>query len=221
MRSTYIRYLSDSLLKRWRLLCPPCYSPKPALFVDRDGVLIEDQHHLCHPGNVLLCPGAKTLLKKAMQHEWPVVLITNQSGISRGYFTWQEYEQVTDQLLELLGSAAPLAGIYANGHGPEAPSTSWRKPSPAMLLAAAADLNLDLSRSLLIGDRLSDLQAGASAGLPWLGHVQTGHGAKERQAVKHWWKSQEKLITSNNQFFKLECLHTLLDFPIHLLNCFG
>jgi len=213
-------YSSDPLLERRRLIYPPYFSPKPALFLDRDGVLIEDQHHLCHPDNVLLCAGAKTLLKNAMQHDWPVVLITNQSGIARGYFNWQVYEQVTDRLLELLGSNAPLAGIYANGHGPDTPPTSWRKPSPAMLMAAAADLNIDLSRSLLIGDRLSDLQAGASAGLPWLGHVLTGHGAKERSSVKKW-TSQRKLIKSKNQFFRLDYLDTLLNFPLPLLISIG
>jgi len=201
-------------------MCLPCSKPKPALFLDRDGVLIEDQNHLCHAGNIFLCQGAKTLLKYAMQQNWPVVLITNQSGIARGYFDWEEYERVTDRLLKLLKSTAPLAAIYANGHGPEAPPNSWRKPSPAMLLAAAKDLNLDLSRSLLIGDRLSDLKAGASAGLPWLGHVLTGHGAKERSEVKHW-ISQKKAMTSKNPFFKLDYLDTLLDFSLDRLNCLG
>ena len=220
MSSISIRQSSDPLLERRRLMRSPCSKPKPALFLDRDGVLIEDKHHLSNPDNVLLCPGAKTLLKNAFQQGLPVVMITNQSGIARGYFNWQDYERVTDRLLELLGSTAPLAGIYANGHGPNAPLTSWRKPSPEMLLTAAKDLNIDLSRSLLIGDRLSDLRAGASAGLPWLGHVLTGHGEKERHAIKHWF-SQRDLITSTSPFFKLEYLNTLLDFPLHRLTCIG
>ena len=115
----------------------------------------------------------------------PVVLITNQYGIERGHFDWQVYERVTNRLLELLGSIAAPAAIYANGYGPNAPSDSWRKSSPEMLLAAARDLNLDLNQSLLVGDRLSDLQAGGKAGLPWLGHVHSGHGSKELSAIKH------------------------------------
>ena len=87
-----------------------------------------------------------------------------------------------------------------------------------MLLAAAADLNIDLSRSLLIGDRLSELKAGESAGLPWLGHVLTGHGKEDRSAVKEW-ILERNLIKSKNRLFNLDYLDTLLDFPIHLLNC--
>lgn len=186
----------------------------PALFLDRDGVLIEDKHHVSDPDQVVLCQGAKTLVEKANHNGLPVVVITNQSGIARGYFMWQEYEQVTDRLLDILGSRAPLAGIYANGHGPNASSMSWRKPSPAMLLAAAADLNLDLGRSLLIGDRLSDLQAGKRAGLPFLAHVLTGHGTKERKNVEHW-NSKIQQSSRKNPGFELILLKSLLNVPIH------
>jgi D-glycero-D-manno-heptose 1,7-bisphosphate phosphatase len=207
----------DSGLERRRLLTAPCPSPQPALFLDRDGVVIEDRHHLCDPAAVELCPGAQDLLQQARQAGWPVVLITNQSGIARGYFDWEAYEQVTDKLLELLGAEAPLAAIYANGHGPGAPHHSWRKPSPAMLLAAATNLHLDLSRSLLVGDRLSDLQAGASAGLPWLGHVLSGHGQQERAGVQQWWKQNQE-PTSKNGARELVLLQSLLDFPIDRLS---
>ena len=200
-------------LERRRLLAAPCPSPKPALFLDRDGVVIEDWHHLCDPAAVELCPGAQNLLQQAKQAGWPVVLITNQSGIARGYFDWEAYEQVTDKLLELLGAEAPLAAIYANGHGPGAPPQSWRKPSPAMLLAAAEDLQLDLSRSLLVGDRLSDLQAGANAGLPWLAHVLSGHGQQERAVVQHWW-TQTREPTDENANRELMLLQSLLEFPV-------
>jgi D-glycero-D-manno-heptose 1,7-bisphosphate phosphatase len=183
------------------------------LFLDRDGVVIEDRHHLCDPAAVELCPGAQDLLQQARQAGWPVVLVTNQSGIARGYFDWKSYEQVTDRLLELLGAEAPVAAIYANGHGPGAPPDSWRKPSSAMLLAAAEDLQLDLSRSLLVGDRLSDLQAGARAGLPWLAHVLSGHGQQERVAVQHWW-AQRREPTGENAKGELALLQSLLEFPV-------
>jgi D-glycero-D-manno-heptose 1,7-bisphosphate phosphatase len=200
-------------LERCRLLAAPCPSPKPALFLDRDGVVIEDRHHLYDPAAVELCPGAQALLQQANQAGWPVVLVTNQSGIARGYFDWKAYEQVTDRLLELLGTEAPVAAIYANGHRPGAPPHSWRKPSPAMLLAAAADLRLDLSRSLLVGDRLSDLQAGARAGLPWLTHVLSGHGQQERAAVQEWW-AQRREPTGENAKRELVLLQSLLEFPV-------
>jgi len=204
-------------LERRRLLVGSFPIPRPALFLDRDGVLIADKHHLCDPINVELCLGAMALVAAAHSYGWPVVVVTNQSGIARGYFNWHAYELISDRLLEILGTSAPLAAIYANGHGPQAPRSSWRKPSPAMLLAAAEDLNLDLNRSVLVGDRLSDLQAGASAGLPCLVHVLSGHGEQERSAVIGWDDQRRHSIDINHKP-DLILLQSLLDFPLRLLN---
>jgi D-glycero-D-manno-heptose 1,7-bisphosphate phosphatase len=203
----------EAPLERRRLLHAPWPTSQPALFLDRDGVLNEDQHHLCDPHQLVLCPGALSLVNYSNQQGWPVVVITNQSGIARGYFDWDAYERVTDRLLALLGPKALIAAIYANGHGPDAPSTSWRKPSPAMLLAASKELNLDLSRSLLIGDRLSDLEAGARAGLSWLVHVLSGHGLEERAVVEQWGSQ----ASSDNGNCELTLLNSLLEFPCHRL----
>ena len=142
-------------LERRRLLQAPWTQPRPALFLDRDGVVIEDRHHLCDPDQVRLCLGARELIASAHRHRWPVVVITNQSGISRDLFSWTNVEQVNTRMQELLGPDAPVAAIYANGHNPEAPANSWRKPSPQMVLAASKALNLELERSLLVGDRLT------------------------------------------------------------------
>jgi len=204
---------TSAVLERRLLLSPALYAPTPALFLDRDGVIIQEKHHLCHPDEVELCPGIHKLLNHAQQAGWPVVVITNQSGIARGYFGWEDYDAVTQRLLSLLGDDAPLSGIYANGHGPDTTAGSWRKPSPAMLQAAAADLNLDLRRSLLVGDRLSDLQAGTRAGLRWVAHVCTGHGEKERSQVLSW---HQRKHSSNRETDDLEIalLRTLQDFPL-------
>ncbi len=191
--------------------------PKAALFLDRDGVVIEDKHHLHDPAEVQLCPGVIELLYHTKQAGWPVVVITNQSGIARGYFDWQAYEAVTCRLVELLGDTAPLAGIYANGHGPSSGPSSWRKPSPAMLQAAAADLNLDLRRSLLVGDRLSDLKAGARAGLRWVAHVCTGHGERERSQVLSWHQRNHP-TKSETDDLELALLGTLQDFPLERIS---
>ena len=209
--------LSFSSLEHRRLLRRPYLKPAPALFLDRDGVLIEDRQHLCDPDQVQLCPGALQLLEAANARDWPVVLITNQSGIARGYFGWDAYERVTDRLLELLGPLTPIAAIYASGHGPNSPATSWRKPSPAMLLAAATDLHLDLSRSLLVGDRLTDLLAGSRGGLNWLGHVTTGHGQWERDAVEIW-SAQIQDANKQNHSCDVVLLETLHDFPVDRLH---
>ena len=157
---------------------------QPALFLDRDGVVIEDKHHLCDPQLVELCRGAKEVIEAAKNKGHAVVLITNQSGISRGYFSWDDYYRVTIKMLELLGKNAEPTAIYANGYCSSQSLESWRKPNPGMLLKAATDLRIDLSQSSIIGDRFSDLKAGEHAGLMELIHVLTGHGYKERPLIE-------------------------------------
>jgi D-glycero-D-manno-heptose 1,7-bisphosphate phosphatase len=196
----------------------PFEKPRPALFLDRDGVLIEDRHYLCKPEEVSLCLGAYMLLVQAASRQCPVVVVTNQSGIFRGIFDWDAYRDVTNRMLEILGAAAPLAALYANGHGPDAAPSSWRKPSPAMLIEAAADLNLDLSRSLLIGDRLTDLKAGAAAGLKHLTHVLTGHGQKERSSVTAW-AAKERPQCRSGISLEVDLIDSLCDFPLDYLIC--
>ena len=208
--------MATSCVERRLLLAKPASAPTPALFLDRDGVIIEDRHHIRDPAAVQLCPGAWQLIHHASQAGWPVVVITNQSGIARGLLSWQQYEGVTGRMLEMLGPEAPIAAIYANGHGPEAPPQSWRKPSPAMLFDAAGALHLDLSRSLMIGDRLSDLRAGAAAGVALVCHVLSGHGERERPAVQRW---HEELAPANPLASdpELLMLSSLISFPLQRL----
>ena len=160
-------------------------------------------------------PGAKDILSLFKRHSWKIVVITNQSGISRGYFGWNEYEAVTNRMLELLGQEAEPTAIYANGHGPEAPITSWRKPSPQMILTSSNELSLALDQSILVGDRLSDLQSGASAGIKRLFHVKTGHGEEDRANVETWNtnNTEEKQQTTTD--YHLTLLDSLKDLPTH------
>ncbi|MBM5798020.1 MAG: HAD-IIIA family hydrolase [Cyanobacteria bacterium K_Offshore_0m_m2_072] len=191
-----------------RLLYASAFSaPTPALFLDRDGVLIEDRHYLSDPDLVSLCPGAAYLIDLASCIGWPVVVVTNQSGIARGLFEWTDFDNVNLRMLALLGEDSPIVAIYANGHGPSAHPSSWRKPSPQMLVEAARELNLDLQRSILIGDRLSDLQAGAAAGVQMVIHVLTGHGLGERKLVERWFSS------TPHKPLGLHLLDSLEDFP--------
>jgi D-glycero-D-manno-heptose 1,7-bisphosphate phosphatase len=195
--------------ERRLLLANACPAPQPALFLDRDGVIIEDRHHICDPDEVILCKGASELIRYVAELGWPVVIVTNQSGIARGLFSWADYERVTERMLSLLGPEAPIAAIYANGHGPDAPPGSWRKPSPAMLLDAATSLRIDLHRSLLIGDRLNDLKAGVAAGLTAVCHVLTGHGEQERHEVQIWSEQRpagEVVMLANLEGFPCDLL---------------
>ncbi len=189
---------------------------RPALFLDRDGVLIEDRHHLSNPEDVALCQGALELLLYAQKSSWPVIVITNQSGIARGYFNWKDYEKVTQKMLSLLGKPCPIAAIYANGYGPDAPANSWRKPNPAMLFAAAKEFEINLHQSLLVGDRLSDLKAGANAGLKTIFHVMSGHGHSERPAIERLRDKSNHFLGENHQP-ELILIPSLKAFPMHLL----
>ena len=96
--------------ERRRLLRTKYNIPTPALFLDRDGVLIEERHYLCDPNEVSLCPGSKELVQTAHEMKWAIVIVTNQSGIARGFFGWPDYERVTDRMLKLLGTSAPWQG---------------------------------------------------------------------------------------------------------------
>ncbi len=156
---------------------------RPILFLDRDGVLIKEKHYISDSSNVELEKGAYQLLIKAYEKSIGIVVVTNQSGISRGFFNWHKYDLVTKKMLELIGPKNPIIGIFANGYGPEDHMQYWRKPNPGMLKEAAKLLNIDLKNSFLVGDRLTDLIAGQRAGLKGLVHVKTGHGLKERDII--------------------------------------
>lgn len=141
----------------------------------------------------------------------------NQSGIARGLFQWCDFEMVNDLMQQLLGSDASLAAVYTIGHGPDAPASSWRKPSPQMLFQAASALNINLQRSLLIGDRLSDLQAWAAGCVAMVLHFLSGHGLRARTSVLEWHsqrlENQDSTEVSAHGLPVLEPLDTLEDFP--------
>ncbi len=156
-----------------------------AIFFDRDGVLIKDMHYIKDSKYVKLMQGVKELLNYTNNLGFLNIVVTNQSGISRKFFTWEDYERVTNRMLRMINMPELISAIYANGEGPNEfkSDESWRKPNPNMIIKASQDFNIDLSNSFLIGDRLSDIQAGDKAGLRNLVHVLTGHGNYERKKV--------------------------------------
>ena len=156
----------------------------PALFLDRDGTLIEDHGYLADPAGVRLLPAVVAALHRFRDAGHALVVVTNQSGIGRGFYGWNDYEAVAARLRELLaGEGLELDAELACAHTPgDGQACAWRKPGPGMLVEAAGRLGLDLSRSLLVGDKLSDIEAAAAAGLPRAVHVATG-AAGEREKV--------------------------------------
>ena len=155
----------------------------PAIFLDRDGVIIQEKHYLKDPEQVELYPGVSEKLKSLCQLKLPIVVVTNQSGIGQGFFGWAEYSLVHQRILDLLEMDHPFTAVYANAHHPTETEASWRKPNPGMILQAASDLNIRLESSVMVGDRCVDLEAADRAGLKHLVHVNTGYGVRERPAV--------------------------------------
>jgi D-glycero-D-manno-heptose 1,7-bisphosphate phosphatase len=154
------------------LRVPAASRIRPALFLDRDGVIVEDVGYLHRTEDVRLMPAAENVIAEANACDVRVVIVTNQSGIGRGLYGWTEFAAVQDTIVARLAAAgAQIDAVYACPHHPEAippyqhPDPPARKPNPGMLLAAAEALPIDLSTSWIIGDRGQDLEAGRRAGL--------------------------------------------------------
>ena len=139
---------------------------RPAAFVDRDGTLIEDAHYLADPSGVRVLPGVVDPLRRLNDAGIPVVVVTNQSGIARGLLTEAQYEATRERLDELLRERG--ARIDASYHCPHYPDVSGpcdcRKPGTGLYRKAAAELGLDLKRSLFVGDRYRDVAPGEELG---------------------------------------------------------
>lgn len=147
---------------------------RPALFLDRDGTLMEEVDHCRDPALVKVYPGASEELTRAKALGWATIIVTNQSGIGRGYFTVEEFWAVQLELLRQLGDVID-ASYMAPDH-PDTPSPR-RKPAPGMILEATAEHGIDLSRSWMIGDKAIDVECGRNAGVRTI-LVETGYGRK-------------------------------------------
>ncbi len=143
-----------------------------ALFLDRDGVVNEEIGYLYRPEDCRLMEGIVPLLQTANQLGFVTCVITNQAGIARGLYTEGDFHRLMAHMqAELLRQGARLDAVYyspyhpVHGLGRYKRDSDCRKPGPGMLLRAAAEHRIDLNRSVLVGDRCSDLQAGSAAGL--------------------------------------------------------
>lgn len=149
---------------------------KPALFLDRDGTLMKEVDHCHDPKKVEAIEGAARGLEKSRRQGWYNIIITNQSGIGRGYFTEKEFQAVQDELTYQLGNL--IDATYMSSDLPNTVSLR-RKPAPGMFLEAAQDLGINLAASFMIGDRTSDIEAGRAAGCRTI-LVLTGYGPENR-----------------------------------------
>lgn len=158
-----------------------------ALFLDRDGVVVRETEYLHRVADMEIIPGAAKVITAANKRGIAVVIVTNQGGIGRGLYGWQEFLAVQTALREALRCEdAQIDAVYACPHHPLGcgdfghPDHPARKPNPGMIIRAARDLELDLGRSWLVGDKSLDIEAARRAGLAGALQVMTGHGAAER-----------------------------------------
>lgn len=155
---------------------------KPCIFFDRDGTLIEERHYLADPAQVAMIAGAAEAVRLARSGGFLAVVLTNQSGVGRGYFTLEDVRRVNGRMLELLAAeGAAVDGIYVCPHAPE-DNCPCRKPRTGLVEQAARELGIDIARSWMIGDKAADLELARNAGMRGV-LVRTGYGAEaEAQA---------------------------------------
>jgi D-glycero-D-manno-heptose 1,7-bisphosphate phosphatase len=155
-----------------------------AVFLDRDGTLIAEKNYLSKVEDVAVYPGAVAALKRLQDAGFKLFIVSNQSGVGRGYFTLADVERVNQHIRDVFANGGVhFQKIYVAPEAPEQPSRG-RKPSPQFLFDARDEFHLDLSSSFIIGDKLIDLECGWNAGVQKSLLVRTGYGAElERESA--------------------------------------
>jgi histidinol-phosphate phosphatase family protein len=153
-------------------------TPRPTLFIDRDGVIVVEKDYLADPEEVELVDGAADALRRARQAGWRLVGVSNQSGIGRGRFGVAEFEAVMTRLDAILVAAGcPLDAFFYCPHAPD-DGCACRKPRPGLLDEAAREIVWEPARSWVIGDKVSDVDLALGAGMRGI-LVRTGHGTRQ------------------------------------------
>ncbi len=155
---------------------------KRAIFLDRDGTINVDRNYLSNPDQLEIIPGTSAALRRLMDAGFLLFIVTNQSGIGRGYYTLADMHAVNDRLCELLSrDGIRFEKIYYAPESPEEPSRG-RKPSPQFLFDARDEFGIDLAASYMVGDKIIDLECGWNAGVKQSVLVRTGYGARVEAA---------------------------------------
>lgn len=145
---------------------------RPALFLDRDGVINVDRAYVHRPEDFEFIDGIFDLCRRAKQQDYLIFVVTNQAGIARGFYTEDDFLNLTQWMCEAFATAgAAIDRVYfcpfhaEHGIGKYKLDSPFRKPAPGMILQAAQEFNVDLERSVLVGDMETDIQAGVAAGV--------------------------------------------------------
>jgi D-glycero-D-manno-heptose 1,7-bisphosphate phosphatase len=170
----------------WASILSPRTMTKRAVFLDRDGTINEEKEYLCDPAKLVLFPGTGRALRRLRDSGFLLFIVTNQSGIGRGYYSIEDMQRVNERLCAMLaGDGVRFEKIYFAPEAPDQPSRG-RKPSPEFLFEARDEFGVDLAKSYMIGDKLIDLECGWNASVAQSILVRTGYGA----SVEAGWKGQ-------------------------------
>lgn len=153
---------------------------RAAVFLDRDGVIVENRtDYVRRWEDLVILPGVLNALQKLSHSDYSIIIVTNQSAVGRGIISLQGAWTINERLVAMIQAAGGrINGVFMCPHMPE-DLCDCRKPAPGLLLQAAEALGIDLERSVMIGDALSDVLAGEAAGVGQTALVRTGRGADE------------------------------------------
>lgn len=176
---------------------------KPAVFIDRDGTMTVEGGYINHPSRLELIPTTAAGIRLCNENGILAVVATNQAGVARGYFTEDLIHVVHNRMKDLLKEqSAYLDGVYYCPHHPHEGKPPYRaecncrKPLPGMIEQAAKELPVDLSRSYMVGDKISDSEFGHRLGLRTV-MVMTGYGRGEYEYQRQDWKDTPDFIAEN------------------------
>jgi D-glycero-D-manno-heptose 1,7-bisphosphate phosphatase len=174
-----------------------------AVFMDRDGTISEEVGYINHPSRFRLFPYAVTAIKQLNENGWLAIVITNQAGVARGYFTEQMIETVhADMRKQVDEAGGRIDAIYYCAHHPSVGEPPYRfdcdcrKPKPGLIRRAAEDFSIDSGRSWMIGDRYSDVELARNAGVKSM-LVMSGYGRGEWENQRPSWTEQPDLVAEN------------------------
>jgi len=192
----------------WKQPESPLGGPsRPAIFLDRDGVVVVDRHYLADPDDVELVPGSAEAMVRAKEAGFLLIGVSNQSGIGRGKFGADELAAVMTRLDELLEKEG--TGFDAFHFCPHAPDDGClcRKPAPGMLQDAATIFSWDPDRSWMVGDKAADVVFGREAGLGSV-LVRTGYGMGEEADVRAHWDADSRVAVTDDLAGAVELILT-------------
>jgi D-glycero-D-manno-heptose 1,7-bisphosphate phosphatase len=176
---------------------------QPALFMDRDGTVSEEVGYVNHPSRFRVFPYSAEAIKLLNDNGWLAIIVTNQAGVARGYFSEDIILQIHDQLrADLERSAAKLDAIYYCAHHPSVGEPPYRldcdcrKPKTGLIDRATADFAIDLDRSWMVGDRYGDIELARNAGLH-AAFVLSGYGRGEWEYQRGTWKLEPEVVGEN------------------------